>query len=183
MSTLSRLVHYRWAVPVLAELHRGQGGRFVNLTHTLGISRESLRRTLAFLTDTGLIERNPGHGHPLRPEYLLTIEGERLGEPSVALTDLLVELDLADIGLRKWSLPILAVLNRECRYSELRAALPGMSNRALALALKDLATAGLVSRTVTTDYPPATVYGATATGLHLARAAERLQNAGMTSLP
>lgn len=183
MSTLSRLLHLRWAVPVLAELHRGQGGRFVNLTHTLGISRESLRRTLAFLTDTGLIERNPGHGHPLRPEYLLTTEGGRLGEPSVALTDLLRELGLEDVGLRKWSLPILAVLNRECRYSELRAALPGMSNRALALALKDLATAGLVSRTVTTDYPPATVYGATATGLHLARAAERLQNAGMTSLP
>jgi DNA-binding HxlR family transcriptional regulator len=184
VSTLSRLLHLRWAVPVLAELHRGQGGRFVNLAHTLGISRESLRRTLAYLTDNGLIERNPGHGHPLRPEYLLTVEGGRLGDPSVALTDLLVELDLEDVGLRKWSLPILALLaDRQGRYSELRTALPDTSNRALALALKDLAAAGLVDRTVTTDYPPATLYGLTARGQRLAQAAERLQNAGMTSLP
>ena len=33
-----------------------------------------------------------------------------------------------------------------------------MTGRALALALKDLAAAGLVERTVTEDYPPGTVY-------------------------
>ena len=175
MSTLDRLVHFRWAVPVLAELHRGRGGRFVNLTHSLGVSRESLRRTLAFLSDDGLIERNPGHGHPLRPEYLLTDRGAQLGRPAAALIDLLQDLDATDIGLKKWSLPILTLLTDERRFSELRNALPGTSNRALALTLKDLEAAELISRTVTTGYPPATVYSATPPGLRLARAAEQLR--------
>ena len=176
MSTLATLVHLRWAVPVLAELHRGYGGRFVNLTHNLGVGRESLSRTLAFLTEAGLIRRNPGHGHPLRPEYLLTEAGAQLAEPAAALTDLLHELGASDVGLKKWSLPILVVLtDGERRFSELRNALPGTSNRALTLALKDLESAELVTRTVTTGYPPTTSYGATQTGLRLAHAAEQLQ--------
>ena len=175
MSTLARLVHFRWAVPVLAELHRGQGGRFVNLIHSLDVSRESLRRTLTFLTESGLIQRNPGKGHPLRPEYLLTSTGTHLGEPAAALTDLLRELDATDVGLKKWSLPVLTQLTDVRRFSELRAALPDTSNRALAMTLKDLEAAALVRRTVTTDYPPATVYNATAPGLRLAEAADKLR--------
>ncbi|MEV5968175.1 winged helix-turn-helix transcriptional regulator [Kribbella sp. NPDC051952] len=175
MSTLERLVHLRWAVPVLAELHRGYGGRFVNLTHSLGVGRESLSRTLTFLTEAGLIQRNPGHGHPLRPEYLLTSAGAQVAEPAAALVDVLQELEATDVGLRKWSLPILTLLTGERRFSELRAALPETSNRALALALKDLEAAELISRTVTTDYPPATLYGATPPGNRLAQAAERLK--------
>ncbi|MFI7061663.1 winged helix-turn-helix transcriptional regulator [Kribbella sp. NPDC050124] len=176
MSTLARLVHLRWNVPVIAELHRGRGGRFVNLVHGLGVSRESLRRTIAFLEADGLVQRNPGYGHPLRPEYLLTDAGARLGEPAVALTDLLRELDATDVGLRKWSLPILTGLgDRPRRFSELGNSLPGTTNRALTLALKDLEAAGLVTRTVTTDYPPATLYGATPPATRVAQAAERLR--------
>jgi DNA-binding HxlR family transcriptional regulator len=161
---------------VLAELHRGYGGRFVNLTHSLGISRESLSRTLAFLTEADLIQRNPGHGHPLRPEYLLTDMGARIAEPAAALTDLLNELGASDLGLKKWSLPILVTLtDGDRRFSELRNALPGTSNRALTLSLKDLESAELVIRTVTTGYPPTTSYGATPAGLRLARAAQRLE--------
>jgi DNA-binding HxlR family transcriptional regulator len=176
VSTLASLVHLRWAVPVLAELHRGYGGRFVNLTHTLGVSRESLSRTLAFLTEAGLIRRNPGHGHPLRPEYLLTDAGTRIAEPAAALTDLLAELGASDIGLKKWSLPILVTLaDEDRRFSELRNALPDTSNRALTLALKDLESAELVIRTVTTGYPPTTSYAATPAGNRLAQAARRLE--------
>ena len=47
MSTLVALFHNRWSVPILAELHRQRGSRFVTLSRTLGLSRESLRRTLA----------------------------------------------------------------------------------------------------------------------------------------
>jgi DNA-binding HxlR family transcriptional regulator len=176
VSTLSRLVHFRWAVPVLAELYRGRGGRFVNLVHSLGVSRESLRRTIAFLETEGLIQRNPGYGHPLRPEYLLTTAGERLGEPAATVTGLLQELDADDVGLRKWSLPILTALgDQQRRFSELLNSLPSTTNRALALALKDLEAAGLVTRTVTTDYPPATLYGVTPAAARLAEAAVRLE--------
>jgi len=55
------------------------------------------------------------------------------------------------------------------RFSELRRSLAGVSPRALALALKDLQGAGLVERTVTDDYPPATVYRLTEPALPLAR--------------
>jgi DNA-binding HxlR family transcriptional regulator len=173
VSTLARLVHFRWAVPVLAELHRGHGGRFVNLTHTLGVSRESLRRTLAFLTESGLIQRNPGKGHPLRPEYLLT--DPRLGADAAVLTDLLEDLGVTDVGLKKWSLPTLTLLVDERRFSEIRRALPAVTPRALTLTLKDLESANLISRTVTTDYPPSTVYRTTPPGLRLAHAAQKMR--------
>ena len=78
MSTLVALFHNRWSVPILAELHRHRGSRFVTLSRTLELSRESLRRTLGALIDGGLVGRNPGYGHPLRPEYVLTSAGERI---------------------------------------------------------------------------------------------------------
>ena len=178
MSTLVRLAHHRWALPVLAELLSASGGRFVNLTHSLGVSRESLRRTLNALEIDGLIQRNPGHGHPLRPEYLLTAAGERLAEPSRVVIDLLADLQVIEVGLRKWSLPILDALAEDrLRYSELRNALPGTTPRALTLALKDLEAAGLVSREVTTSYPPTTSYGTTARAVPIALAAGRLARA------
>lgn len=78
-------------------------------------------------------------------------------------------------GLRKWSLPILTALgDQPRRFSELSNSLPGTTNRALALALKDLESAGLITRTVTTDYPPASLYGVTPTAVPLAQAAARL---------
>src|SRR4051812_3041544 len=76
VSTLARLAHHRWTLPVLAEIARSRGSRVAALTGTLGVSRESLRRTLAALQTEELVVRNPGYGHPLRPEYLLTARGE-----------------------------------------------------------------------------------------------------------
>jgi DNA-binding HxlR family transcriptional regulator len=165
MSTLVALFHNRWSVPILAELHRQRGSRFVTLTRTLGMSRESLRRTLAALIDSGLVGRNPGYGHPLRPEYVLTRAGEALARACSPLVDHLRRSDLEDVGLKKWSMPVVVALAEgPQRFSELRDLLTGISPRALALALKDLEAAGLVDRRVTDDYPPATVYRLTDSG-------------------
>jgi len=60
-------------------------------------------------------------GKGWRREYLLTQAGAHLGEPAAALTELLQELDATDIGLKKWSLPVLTLLTDERRFSELRA--------------------------------------------------------------
>ncbi|MGH2451320.1 MAG: winged helix-turn-helix transcriptional regulator, partial [Candidatus Limnocylindria bacterium] len=73
--SISALFHHRWAAPVLAELDRSRGSRFVTLSNRLALSRESLRRTLTALIDAGLVMKNPGYGHPLRPEYILTERG------------------------------------------------------------------------------------------------------------
>jgi DNA-binding HxlR family transcriptional regulator len=159
MSSLVELFHFRWAVPILAELHRQRGSRSVTLARILGLSRETLRQTLGALIEAGLVRRNPGYGHPLRPEYLLTDRGWAVAEACRPLLDGLRRRNLEDVGLKKWSMPVLAALAQEPRrFSELRLDLAGISPRALALALKDLEGSGLVERRVTDDYPPATVY-------------------------
>ena len=169
MSTLVALFHNRWSVPILAELHRQRGSRFVTLTRTLGLSRESLRRTLAALIDSGLVGRNPGYGHPLRPEYVLTRAGEQLARACGPLVERLREGELEAVGLKKWSMPVVYALGEgPSRFSELRETLEGISPRALALALKDLERARVVDRRVTDDYPPASVYRLTRTGRSLA---------------
>jgi DNA-binding HxlR family transcriptional regulator len=170
MSTLVSLFHNRWSVPILAELHRQRGSRFVTLSRTLGLNRESLRRTLAALIDGGLVGRNPGYGHPLRPEYVLTKAGEAIAGSCRPLVEQLRRGNLEEIGLKKWSMPVVfALAEAPLRFSELRERLDGISPRALTLALKDLETAGLVDRRVTDDYPPATVYRLTRAGRPLAQ--------------
>lgn len=175
MSTLVALFHNRWSVPILAELHRQRGSRFVTLARMLGMSRESLRRTLAALMDGGLVGRNPGYGHPLRPEYVLTRAGERLAIACRPLVETLRRRGLEEVGLKKWSMPVVYALSGEPRrFSELRDSLEGISPRALALALKELEAAGVVERRVTEDYPPSTVYRLTAEARSLARLVGRL---------
>jgi DNA-binding HxlR family transcriptional regulator len=169
MSTLIALFHNRWSVPILAELHRQRGSRFVTLSRILGLSRESLRRTLAALIESGLVGRNPGYGHPLRPEYVLTSSGVRIAAACRPLVERLRRSELEEVGLKKWSMPVVYALGEgPRRFSELRETLEGISPRALTLALKDLEAADLIDRRVTNDYPPATVYRLTRSGRPLA---------------
>jgi DNA-binding HxlR family transcriptional regulator len=158
VSSLVELCHHRWSLAVLAEVGRTRGSRFATLTGRLGVTGESLRRTLAYLQEQGLVERNEGYGHPLRPEYLPTRRGRVLAPRAHALLTALAGHE--DVGLKKWSLPVLAELTQPRRFSELRATLP-ITARGLALALRDLEDAGLVSRSVTEDRPPQTRYEAT----------------------
>jgi DNA-binding HxlR family transcriptional regulator len=171
------LFHHRWSVPVLATLERTPG-RFSNLMHALGTGRESLTRSLDGLVELGLIARNPGYGHPLRPEYLLLPAGAALVPASVELMRELQRRGATEVGLKKWSMPVVhALAGGPRRFSELREALPEVTPRALALALKDLTAAGLVERTVTTDFPPATVYRPTPAATPLLGPLEHLSRA------
>ena len=108
----------------------------------------------------GLVRRDTGYGHPLRPEYLLTAErtpgSERRGGSAGRGRQRRL--------LRKWSVPILAELGEHRRFSELRNALGGITPRALALALQELERARLVRREVLPTRPPSTVYRVTARG-------------------
>ena len=171
MSRLVSLCHHRWSLPVVAEIGRSRGSRFATLAGRLGVTGESLRRTLAYLQDEGLIARNPGYGHPLRPEYVLTPAGQDLA-PSVQALEAALQ-GREEVGLKKWSLPVLAELHDPHRFSELRAALPATA-RALALALKELEDAGLVRRTVTADRPPRVRYEATRDAQPIVAAAHTL---------
>ena len=159
VNRLATLCHYRWVVPVLAELRRSRGSRSVTLEKRLGISRDSLRRTLEALISRGWAMRNPGHGHPLRPEYILTPTGAELAPWCVRLMRVLAALNAHGTVLRKWSMPVaLALRSGRTRFSEVRAFVPGLTPRALTLTLKDLQREGLVERLISDGYPPATCY-------------------------
>jgi len=100
---------------------------------------------------------------------VFTTRGGQLGPRARRLLEALHGHE--EIGLKKWSLPVLAAPRR---FSEIRAALPDATPRALTLALKDLQRAGLVRRTVTDDWPPAVVYELTRPAEPIAAAARRL---------
>ena len=115
----STLFHYRWAPPALALVDERGGARFVELQRQLGVGRESLRRALDALLELELVRRNPGYGHPLRPEYVVTDAGRHAARMCAAV----LAAGDADLLLRKWSVPTLARLDGPRRFSELRSAL------------------------------------------------------------
>jgi len=157
--SLVELFHYRWSALVLAELHTSAGARFVTLHHRLGVSRDSLRRTLDFLIDRGLAIRNPGYGHPLRPEYVLLPAGAGIAPPCARLLVVIKSLEVEETALRKWSMPVVAAIatgNR--RFSRLKAALPGVTARALTQTLRELEEVELVGRGILATYPPQVHY-------------------------
>ncbi len=169
-SLLPDLFHHRWTVPTLAALNElGGGTKFVTLQKSLGASRDSLQRTLAALVDASLVARNPGYGHPMRPEYVLTASGNQAAQACVKLVEKLKRLSIEDVGLRKWSLPVAhALAAAGGRFNRVRAVLGEITPRALSAALRDLQKAGLVERTLVDDNPPRTEYQLTNTGRHLA---------------
>jgi DNA-binding HxlR family transcriptional regulator len=157
---LIELFHHRWAPPTLALLGERGGARFVELQRRLGVGRESLRRAVDALIDLRLVRHNPGYGHPLRPEYVLASRGRDAAE----IVGRVLDAADPDVLLRKWSVPVLAELGPERRFSELHASLPGITPRALALTLRQLEDARLVRREVLPSRPPSTVYRPTARG-------------------
>jgi DNA-binding HxlR family transcriptional regulator len=144
---------------VVATLYREHGARFVELLNRLGASRDTLSETLADLMDKGVVMRNPGYGHPLRPEYILTPIGERVGAACVGVVTIVLAAETMDVALKKWPMIVLIALGRGgTRFNELKGCLPGITTRSLALALKELEVAHLVHRVVADAYPPSVTY-------------------------
>jgi DNA-binding HxlR family transcriptional regulator len=157
---LAVLFHHRWSIPVLAQLQRARGGaKFITLLNRLDTSRPSLRRALDHLIEGGWVEPNPGYGHPMRPEYILTKAGAAVAPHCARLMRLLRRMDLEDTGLRKWPLSVaLSVQRGAHRFTDIRDTIPGITARALALALRELQSAALIERTVYDETPPIVEY-------------------------
>jgi DNA-binding HxlR family transcriptional regulator len=76
---------------------------------------------------------------------------------------------------RRWTGAILCVLiDRPHYFGELRAVIPGMSDRLLSARLRQLEAEGLVERSVLTGTPPRVSYALTETGLDLRAAIREL---------
>ena len=150
---------------MLALLYKRSGCKFVTLVNSLGVSRASLSASLTDLIEMGLVRRNTGHGHPMRPEYLLTDEGKEIGAICANLNTAVQRRRAADLAYRKWTLPLMAALGDDVlRFNELKAALSVATPRAITLGLKSIVHERWATRTLIDDYPPAAGYQLRPTG-------------------
>jgi DNA-binding HxlR family transcriptional regulator len=176
-AALVDLFHHRWAIPALAAMAARGGGRRAELTYRLGASRGALVQALDRLVSAGLVVRNRGHGHPLRSEYLLTEPGRRLARAAARFEECTASMGqcVIDAARRKWCMPVIHVLESpDARFSELRARLPGVTDRALSAALRQLESAALVERQVIPAAPPQVIYARTRAASELQAALKRL---------
>lgn len=161
----------RWLAPLMAHLGAEKGSRFAVMLARFGLSRSMLSASLIQLREAGWVCRNPGHGHPLRPEYLLT----EAGAPIAAFAERVMaerrQLGLEPEQLPRWSLPLVARLDGDdARFSALRETLRPVTPRALSLTLKQMIATELVGRRLEDRFPPIALYGLTPRGTQLAAA-------------
>jgi DNA-binding HxlR family transcriptional regulator len=172
LEDLIALGRNRWLAPMLVDLASHRGARFVELLHRLDLPRDSLVRTLEAAKVVGWVMPNPGHGHPMRPEYILTEEGMRLAGAAVAIQSAQKAAGIASEALTRWSLPLMRVIDHgEHRFNGVARALPQATPRAISLGLHGLSEIQLIRRSLVEGRPPATNYSLTETGILLARAA------------
>ena len=151
--------HFRWNVPILSEISNLDGARFVTILNRIGISRSVLSSTLDKLVESGLVKRNPGYGHPLRPEYLLPPEGKKIAPLCTDLMKLVKEHKAWRLVQSRWALRIMFLLAEPgLRFSEMRSRLAPITPRALSEELKLLNSEGYVERKIIDDYPPSALY-------------------------
>ncbi len=153
-------------------MHRDGPLRFAELARRLAASRDTLADTIARLEASGVVTHDSGVS---RPHYRLTAVGEQVGDAALATVAAIRGTDLLPIALKKWPMLVAVAIGRGAgRYNEMKAMLPGITARALALALKDLQAAGMVDREVSHGYPPVARYSLTAKGLELLPVLDRL---------
>ena len=170
-AALRILTANRWAMPVMALLAREKGSRFAVIAARFGLSSHSLTRCLQHLREAGWVIPNPGHGHPLRPEYVLTALGEAIGGACARIMEARARLGLAAPDVPRWGLPIVAGMGPGwTRFGELQTRLSPVTPRALSQTLQSMIGQDLVKRRLEDRFPPVPLYGLTGRGRDLAGA-------------
>ncbi|MFT5064520.1 MAG: DNA-binding HxlR family transcriptional regulator [Yoonia sp.] len=153
-----------WALPILSNLHDGIPGRQATLLAATGASRTAFAQSMEHLVKTGLMERNPGHGHPLRPEFRLT----PIGITAAAIANKIQnasDSEDQDLLRRSWTLPILTSLYTPSHFNEIKRDLVTITDRALSQSLKSMEERNWVLRSVNdAARPPRSIYSAVNTG-------------------
>lgn len=132
---LVNLTSKAWSLKILALLHSGVPGRQAPLIAASTASRSSFASSLEHLFQLGLLERNPGHGHPLRPEFRLTQSGKLVAATASRILDVVPDEDAFAVVRRNWAVPILAVTETPQRFKTIKSGLGPVTDRALSKSL------------------------------------------------
>ncbi len=147
-----------WSIPILAHFHQGVPGRQATLLTATGAGRTAFAQSMKHLIEIGLAERNPGHGHPLRPEFRLTKTGKIAAKMAWGIYQSTEARD-HDIIRKSWTLPILSTLQKPSYFSDIKRNLHAVTDRALAQSLRGLEEREWIKRDVSPiARPPRPLY-------------------------
>jgi len=155
---LVKLCSKSWSLTALALLHQGVSGRVSPLASAASAGRTAMSASVQHLVEMGLLERNSGHGHPLRPEFVLTKEGQAISKWAFALNEIITTPEDSKIARATWTLPIMQTVAQHDRFNELATALSPITDRALSLTLTQLTTQQWISRGVKPEFQPPLVH-------------------------
>lgn len=149
-------------MPIIAELYRDRGAKLITLQSRLGMSRSMVKQSLERLIDAGLVAQNPGYGHPLRPEYVLTAHGEDVGPFCQQFYQEGQRQDVTEVFKNKWACPaIISTGLDQLRFNELKRKLSPVTSRALSVTLKNLQEGRCLAVSLIDGHPPANLYALT----------------------
>lgn len=171
IDTLVNLTTRSWSLKILALIHDGVAPRQATLLTAAEASRSAFRQSLDHLQALGLLKRNPGHGHPLRPEFRLTHKGQEIAPLAARVLSLVQSSEQAALLRRTWSLPILAVTGQPRYFTDIKRALGPITDRALSQGLQHLQDQDWLQRQVIVEmHPPRPRYVAANRGAHIHQA-------------
>ena len=171
INILIKVTSRAWSLNILAQMHRGTPGRQAPLLSATGAGRTAFLQSLRHLVNLGLLETNPGHGHPLRPEFRLTPEGRNIAKIADKIETLIDQPSEYTLLRRAWTVPILTVSQEPQYFGEIKSQLIPITDRALSQSLKQLEAHKWLHREVETASRPARAqYQATNTGAKISQA-------------
>lgn len=171
INLLVKVTSRAWSLNILALMHAGVPGRQAPLLSASGASRTAFTKSLVNLIDLGLLERNPGHGHPLRPEYRLTLKGAELAIVASKIAEAVPKNTEFALLRRAWTVPVLVVSRRPRHFTEIKNDLMPITDRALSQSLQQLQAQHWLQRKIdTTMHPPRPLYQAANAGVGISQA-------------
>ncbi len=171
MPSLVKLTSKAWSLKILALLHSGVPGRQAPLLAAAQANRASFATSLQHLIQLGFLEKNPGHGHPLRPEFRLTHKGKQAAEMASRIVQYVPGEQEFALIRRSWTVPVLAVTQTPIRFSSIKSGLGTITDRALSKTLGILEEEEWLKRDiVVSERSPFPTYRAVNAGKEINRA-------------
>ncbi|MEQ9589016.1 MAG: winged helix-turn-helix transcriptional regulator [Parvibaculaceae bacterium] len=171
IETLVKVTSRAWSLKILELMHDGVSARQAPLLAASGASRTAFVQSLSHLEGLGLLERNPGHGHPLRPEFRLTPAGQALACIAHCIGGVAEDTEGAFLVRKTWTVPVLAVASKPKVFSQLKRELTPITDRALSKSLRDLVSQNWIERSVNVElHPPRPYYQVVNEGAQISHA-------------